>query len=82
MNTPKNQMMIDQLADAARQGRISRRSFMHYSMAAGMTATAATGLWTTQAHAEPKRGGTFRIAQTVTLATATIRASMNPTPKS
>ncbi|MEB8388121.1 ABC transporter substrate-binding protein [Rhodobacteraceae bacterium KMM 6894] len=63
MDNPKNQMLIDQLADAARQGRISRRSFMHYSMAAGMTATAATGLWTTQAHAEPQRGGTFRIAQ-------------------
>lgn len=63
MKSPVNQQMLDRLADAARQGRISRRSFMHYSMAAGMTASAATGLWTTKAHAEPQRGGTFRLAQ-------------------
>ncbi|MEO3416563.1 ABC transporter substrate-binding protein [Roseovarius sp. CAU 1744] len=59
----KDQMLIDRLADAAREGRISRRSFMNYSVAAGMTASAATGLWGTSARAEPKRGGTFRIAQ-------------------
>jgi len=58
-----DQMMIDRLADAAREGRISRRSFMNYSMAAGMTASAATGLWGTSAKAEPKRGGTWRLAQ-------------------
>jgi peptide/nickel transport system substrate-binding protein len=63
MTNPKNQLMLDRLADAAREGRISRRSFMNYSMAAGMTASAATGLWGTAARAEPKRGGTFRIAQ-------------------
>ncbi|WP_259774125.1 ABC transporter substrate-binding protein [Aliiroseovarius crassostreae] len=33
---------------------------MHYSLAAGMSASAATGLWTTQAHAAPQKGGTFR----------------------
>jgi len=59
----KDQMMIDRLAEAARQGKISRRSFMNYSMAAGMTASAATGLWGTKAHAEPKRGGKYRVAQ-------------------
>ncbi|MEL7280881.1 MAG: ABC transporter substrate-binding protein [Pseudomonadota bacterium] len=58
-----DQAMIDRLADAARKGKISRRSFMNYSMAAGMTATAATGLWTTTAKASPQSGGTFRIAQ-------------------
>ncbi|MEM6587179.1 MAG: ABC transporter substrate-binding protein [Pseudomonadota bacterium] len=58
-----DQAMIDRLADAARQGKISRRSFMNYSMAAGMTATTATGLWTTTAKAAPQNGGTFRIAQ-------------------
>jgi len=63
MTKIKDQMMLDKLAAAARDGSISRRSFMHYSMAAGMTATAATGLWTTKARAEPQRGGTFRIAQ-------------------
>ncbi len=59
----KDQMMLDRLAEAARQGNISRRSFMNYSMAAGMTASAATGLWGTSAKAEPKRGGKYRVAQ-------------------
>ncbi|MEM8838770.1 MAG: ABC transporter substrate-binding protein, partial [Pseudomonadota bacterium] len=63
MSTGKDQQMIDRLAEAAREGKISRRSFMYYSLAAGLTATTATGLWSTQAKAEPKRGGTFRIAQ-------------------
>jgi len=63
MTDINDQMMIDRLADAARTGRVSRRSFMNYSMAAGMTASAATGLWGTTARAEPRRGGTFRIAQ-------------------
>ncbi len=57
----KNQFLIDRIADEARKGRVSRRDFMQYSAAAGLTATTATGLWTTHAHAaEPKRGGTFR----------------------
>ncbi|WP_299648678.1 ABC transporter substrate-binding protein [uncultured Jannaschia sp.] len=56
----KNQAQLDRLADAARQGRISRRDFMHYSVAAGLTATTATGLWTTKAAAQPKSGGNFR----------------------
>ena len=60
MNTRKNQQILDKLADAARDGKISRRSFMHYSMAAGLTATTATGLWTTKAAAQPKPGGNFR----------------------
>ena len=42
-------------------GRISRRSFMNYSVAAGLSASAATGLWTTQAAAQPKSGGNFRL---------------------
>ncbi len=60
MTKIKNQKMIDRLADAARTGSISRRSFMHYSAAAGVTASAATGLWTSSANAAPQRGGTFR----------------------
>ncbi len=59
----KDQVMIDRLADAAREGKISRRSFMNYSVAAGMTASAATGLWGTSAKAAPQRGGKFRVAQ-------------------
>ena len=42
--TKKDEFLISKLADAARTGGISRRSFMHYSLAAGMTASAATGL--------------------------------------
>lgn len=56
-----DQHLIDRLAEAARAGRISRRSFMNYSLAAGMTASAATGLWTTTARAAPSRGGHFRV---------------------
>ena len=57
----KDQLLIDRLADEARRGRISRRAFMYNSMAAGVTATTATGLWTTAAKAQPKSGGTFRL---------------------
>ncbi len=61
MTHPRNQQLLDRLAEAARTGKISRRSFMHYSLAAGMTASAATGLWTSSAKAAPTRGGTFRL---------------------
>ncbi len=56
----KKPNLIAGLATAARDGRISRRSFMHRSIAAGVTATTATGLWTGAARAAPTRGGTFR----------------------
>ncbi|MEM1386653.1 MAG: ABC transporter substrate-binding protein [Pseudomonadota bacterium] len=61
--TKKNQMQIDRLADAARTGKISRRNFMHHSIAAGLTAVTATGLWTSSALSQPKSGGTLRVAQ-------------------
>ncbi len=63
MKPEKNSLIIKRLADAAQEGKISRRSFLNYSIAAGMTTFAATGLWSTSARAAPKRGGTFRIAQ-------------------
>ncbi|PZX14512.1 peptide/nickel transport system substrate-binding protein [Palleronia aestuarii] len=53
---------LARLAEAARRGHISRRNFMHYALAAGVTATTATGLWTRKAAAQPKSGGTFRWA--------------------
>jgi len=59
----KDQTMLDRLTAAAKEGSVSRRSFMNYSMAAGVTASAATGLWGTSAKAAPKRGGKFRVAQ-------------------
>lgn len=61
MTNSKDQILVDRLAAAAREGKISRRSFMNYSLAAGMTASAATGLWTTSAKAAPSRGGKFRL---------------------
>ncbi len=60
MTDEKAPSVIDQIANAARSGRISRRDFMHYAIAAGLTATTASGLWTRSAIAAPKRGGTFR----------------------
>lgn len=63
MTDSDSRLMMDRLADAAREGKISRRSFMNYAMAAGMTTSAATGLWGTTAKAAPSRGGTFRLAQ-------------------
>jgi len=53
--------LISRIAEEARLGRISRRDFMSYSIAAGLTATTATGLWTKSAAAAPQRGGTFRL---------------------
>ena len=54
--------LIDRMAVEAKRGRLSRRDFMHYAMAAGVTASAAGGLWTSKAAlAAPKRGGTFRL---------------------
>lgn len=63
MSYLEKDMLMNRLAAEAKLGRISRRSFMSTAMAAGMTATAATGLWTTSAKAQPKRGGTWRLAQ-------------------
>jgi len=60
MTKKYHQNMLDKIAEEARRGRISRRDFMHYSMAAGVTATTATGLWTKEAAAQPKKGGNFR----------------------
>lgn len=53
--------LIERMAREAKQGRLSRRDFMHFALAAGITASTATGLWSTNvAHAAPTRGGTFR----------------------
>ena len=58
--TKKDQELINRIANGARTGRISRRDFMSYSAAAGLTTAGATGLWTTSARAQAQRGGTFR----------------------
>ena len=56
MTRKTDQLLMDKLAMAARTGRISRRSFMHYAAVAGVTASAATGLWSKSAAANT--GGT------------------------
>lgn len=62
MTDKNNDDLIERMAAEAKRGRLSRRDFMHYALAAGVTTTAASSLWTTKAaHAAPKRGGTFRV---------------------
>lgn len=54
--------LIDRMAAEAKRGRLSRRDFMHYAIAAGVTASGASGLWTSKAAlAAPKRGGIFKV---------------------
>jgi len=54
--------LIDRMATEAKKGRLSRRDFMHYAIAAGITAGTATSLWSSKAAiAAPKKGGTFRL---------------------
>jgi peptide/nickel transport system substrate-binding protein len=47
-------------ADGIR-GSLSRREFIHYSIAAGMTISAASALWSSGVMAAPKKGGTLRL---------------------
>lgn len=58
----KDQDLINRLAEGAKNGTISRRDFMNYSMAAGLTAAGASTMWASgaQAQSTPKAGGTFR----------------------
>jgi peptide/nickel transport system substrate-binding protein len=53
MTNSKDAGQLTRLADAARSGGITKREFIRYSVLAGITASTATGLWSTQ-------GGTFR----------------------
>jgi peptide/nickel transport system substrate-binding protein len=50
------------LTQDAKSGKLGRRDFMRFAVAAGMTIPLASGLWTSEvAAATPKRGGKFRI---------------------
>jgi peptide/nickel transport system substrate-binding protein len=44
----------------AGQGKLSRRDFVQFVMAAGATAAAANSMFATAARAEPKKGGIFK----------------------
>lgn len=62
MKQETNSFEIRRIMTAARQGRLSRRKFMNHAVTAGVTATAASALWTSDvAAATPQRGGTFRL---------------------
>ncbi|MEM8795102.1 MAG: ABC transporter substrate-binding protein [Pseudomonadota bacterium] len=61
MTDDSKKTMIDKMAEEARTGRLSRRDFMTYTAAAGLTATTAMGLLTRPAKAAPKKGGIFKV---------------------
>ncbi|PID61177.1 MAG: peptide ABC transporter substrate-binding protein [Gammaproteobacteria bacterium] len=62
MSTSNDRILIESIAEAARRGKVSRREFMQFSVAAGITATAGSALWTSEVSAQtPKKGGTFRV---------------------
>ena len=54
--------LIERMLADARTRKVSKREFMRYSVAAGVTASLAANLWTsTLAQAAPAKGGTFRL---------------------
>ena len=58
----KDNGLINVLLTEARNKRLSRRNFIHHSLAAGMTIAGAGSLWSTDVWAQtPQRGGTFRV---------------------
>jgi peptide/nickel transport system substrate-binding protein len=61
MPKKSNPELIERMAAEARLGRLSRRSFMQYALAAGVGTAAASGMWSSKvAMAAPKKGGVFR----------------------
>ncbi len=54
--------LMTRMAVEARRGCLTRRDFIHYSILAGVTATAASSVWSSEvAAATPKKGGKFRV---------------------
>ena len=50
------------LTQDAKSGKLGRRDFMRFAVAAGMSVPLASGLWTSEvAAATPKKGGKFRV---------------------
>lgn len=61
MKKTENKQVLDRIVEAGRQRKITRRHFMQHATTAGLTATAASTLWTTKVSAQtPEKGGTFR----------------------
>ena len=62
MTNDTNKELIKHMAADAKRGRLSRREFMSYAIAAGLTVSAASTMWSTDvAAATPKKGGKFRL---------------------
>jgi peptide/nickel transport system substrate-binding protein len=55
-------MKLDEIFRLAAKGRINRREFVQLAMAAGVAAGTAETLFSRAAHADPKKGGRFRMA--------------------
>lgn len=55
-------MNLKQMTDLAAKGRMGRRDFIQFGLALGLTSAAASTLFSKAVRAEPKKGGTFRIA--------------------
>src|SRR5215210_3353846 len=55
-------MNLDTMKRLARGRRLSRRDFVQFALTARLSAAAAQTLFSSAVRAEPKRGGTFRIA--------------------
>ena len=61
MKTINNPELLHRVTEAAKKGSVSRRDFLSLAAAAGLTAGAASGLWSTSAMAAPKKGGIFKL---------------------
>jgi peptide/nickel transport system substrate-binding protein len=55
------EMKLAQASRAAGQGKLSRRDFMQFAVAGGMTIAAATTMFATAVRAAPKKGGAFKV---------------------
>lgn len=62
MSSNQRADLIRRMTAAAAQGTLPRRDFIRYAVAAGISASAASGLLTSNdAQAAPKKGGKFRL---------------------
>ena len=62
MTSKYNSSTVDKISTEARRGKMSRREFMQFAVAAGVTASSASALWSTDvAAATPQKGGTFKV---------------------
>lgn len=53
---------LKQATKAVSQGKLSRRDFMTFAIASGITVAAANSMFVSAARAEPKKGGVFKVA--------------------